>query len=94
MIDAVKSGEFDIRSFVEKNIPGNIITFLYPHPVATGFELDDFNFRRSDFLHFLNYLRSYDYEMFLNFIYSTRNSSTFKYTGLRERKKIFNIDCN
>lgn len=94
VIDAVKTGKFDIRAFVDENIPGNIITFLYPHPIATGHALHDFNFKRSDFLHFLNYLRSYNYEMFLNFIYSTRNSSTFKYTGLRERKKIFNIDCN
>lgn len=82
-----KAGKFNTKSFISENFPGNKLAFLYPHPINTGRHLDDFNFNRRDFLSFVKYLKDNDYECYLNFINSTKNSGTFKYTGLREKNK-------
>lgn len=87
LIDMWKSGEFDVNKFIDENFPGNRIAFLYPHPINTKKKLNDFNFKRKDFLDFIQYLKSENYEAYLNFINSTKNSGTFKYTGLREKNK-------
>ena len=86
LINMWKEGTFEPNKFIEKNIPGNILTFLYPHPIYTGKVLTDFNFSRKDFLKFMKYLKSENYEIYYNFLQSTKNSCSFKYTGLRDRK--------
>lgn len=85
VINFIRSGEFDINRFLNNDIPGSQLSFLYPHEIHTGIHLDDFKFSRKDFLWFLNYLRAVNYRTYLNFVYSTKNSSTFKYSGLKER---------
>lgn len=85
LIDRWKKGEFDVASFIQSTIPGCSLAFLYPHPIHTGKKLDDFQFKRSDFLAFVSYLKANHYETYLNFINSTKNSGTFKYTGLRDK---------
>lgn len=81
LIDMVKNGEFSITEFLDKEIPGNTLTFLYPHPVNTGLDLSDFNFKRSDFLNFMLYLSQNYPLIYKNFCTSTHNSAIFKYTG-------------
>lgn len=87
VINEWKEGRFEVNKFIEETIPGNIISFLYPHPIKTGFELDDFNFKRKDFLNFVKYLKTECYEIYYNFLQSTKNSCTFKYTGLQDRER-------
>lgn len=86
LINLWKNNTFDVNRFIIENIPGNILTFLYPHPIKTGYKLNDFNFSRSDFLAFMNYLKKENYEIYFNFLQSTKNSCTFKYTGLQDRE--------
>lgn len=85
VIDEWKKGNFDVNRFMEEEIKGNQLCFLYPHPIETGIKLDDFNFKRKDFLDFMQYLKSVNYEVYLSFLQSTKNSCTFKYTGVKER---------
>lgn len=80
-----KEGKFKINEFIEENIPGNILSFLYPHPIKTGFELEDFNFSRTDLIPFLLYLKKENPETYYSFLQSTKNSAVFKYTGLQTR---------
>lgn len=87
VIDMWKAGTFDVVRWEQENIPGNLLTFLYPHPIHIGTEPADFRFKRTDFLQFMQYLRSSTYEHFVNFVHSTVNSERFKYTGLEERRK-------
>lgn len=86
LIDLWKDNKFTVSEFENKYIPGNVLTFLYPHPIHTGLNLTDFNFNRPDFLRFLNYLKESNYSTYLSFLHSTKNSCKFKYTGLRDRK--------
>lgn len=86
VIDLWKEGRFDVNEFIEKEIPGNQLCFLYPHPIETGLHLDDFNFKRKDFLEFMQYLKSSNYTVYMSFLQSTKNSCTFKYTGVQNRK--------
>jgi hypothetical protein len=58
----------------------------------TGYKLDDFYFNRHDFLLFLRFLRNNYYNIYCSFVLSTKNSSIFKYTGLKNRNSISNID--
>lgn len=90
VINQWKEGKFDVNEFMEKEIPGNQLCFLYPHPIETGFKLNDFNFKRKDFLEFMQYLKSANYDVYLSFLQSTKNSCTFKYTGLKDR----GLDCS
>ena len=85
LINLWKAHLFDVNEFIEYTIPGCSLAFLYPHPVHTGKNLPDFQFNRADFLQFVQYLKSANYEVYLNFINSTKNSGTFKYTGLRDK---------
>jgi hypothetical protein len=86
VIDMWKEGKFDVNKFINENIPGNVISFLYPHPIKSGFSLEDFNFKRKDFLNFIKYLKTECYDIYYNFLQSTKNSCTFKYTGLQNRE--------
>lgn len=85
LINEWKAGKFDINTFVAENIPGNQISFLYPHPIHSGFTLPDFNFNRKDFLQFMRYLKTNANETYFAFLHSTKNSCRFKYTGLKNR---------
>ncbi len=86
VINQWKEGKFDVNGFIEKEIPGNIISFLYPHPIMTGKTLPDFNFKRKDFLQFIQYLKKDCPTIYYNFLQSTKNSCIFKWTGLQDRK--------
>lgn len=85
VINEWKEKRFDVNEFMEKEIPGNYLTFLYPHPIMTGIKLNDFNFNRKDFLKFMQYLKTECYPIYYSFLQSTKNSCTFKYTGLKDR---------
>lgn len=87
VIDSVFNGTWDMKAFLEKDIPGNTLCFLYPHPIHTGKILPDFQFRRNDFLKFVLYLRDNFPIIFLSFVASTHNSGIFKYTGWRDKTK-------
>lgn len=86
LINLWKDGKFDVNEFMEKEIPGNQLCLLYPHPIKTGISLPDFNFSRTDLLEFLQYLRNANYEVYISFLHSTKNSCSFKYTGLKDRQ--------
>lgn len=85
VIDLWKARLFDVNDFLKNTIPGCQLAFLYPHPVHTGKVLPDFQFKRADFLHFVSYLKQEAYETYYLFVNSTKNSGTFKYTGLVDR---------
>ena len=57
VIDRIKDGSFNIEKFVNEIVPGNTLTFLYPHPIKTGIEIKDFNFKRNDLIWILKYLK-------------------------------------
>ena len=91
LINRWKFGNFDVNEFIEKNIPGNNLCFLYPHPIYRGNRnLKDFYFNRKDFINFFEYLKRENYDVFLSFINSTKNSAIFKYTGYTSYSDKFN----
>ena len=85
VINLWKEGKFDVNKFIKEEIPDNQLCFLYPHPIKTGIKLDDFNFNRKDFLKFIQYLKEANYNVYVSFLHSTKNSCTFKWTGLKDR---------
>lgn len=85
VINLWKDNKFDVNEFIETQIPGNKLAFLYPHPIKTGMILDDFNFKRADLFDFLKYLKKANIEVYYSFLQSTKNSCSFKYTGLKSR---------
>ena len=87
VINLWKQGLFDVNKFQQQYIPGNRLVFLYPHPIKTGIDLKDFNFNRKDFLQFLQYLKTECDNTYQSFLLSTKNSCTFKYTGLKDRAR-------
>ena len=86
VINEWKEGRFDVNNWIKENIPGNSLCFLYPHPIKTGIKLNDFNFNRKDFLKFISYLQNTNLKTYTSFVQSVKNSSTFKYTGLKDRE--------
>lgn len=84
LINLWKKKEFNVNTFIEEKIPGNILAFLYPHPIHTGYKLRDFNFNRKDFLMFINDLKLVNPDIYNGFLHSVKNSATFKYTMLQE----------
>lgn len=82
LIDKFNSGEFSIEKWQNEIAPGSILEFLYPHKIHTGCVLEDFNFKRNDFIRFMRKLHQENPENFYNFVSSVRHSSVFKYTGL------------
>lgn len=85
VIDAVKNGTFNIQKFLDEDIPGNMLCFLYPHKVHTGKVLEDFHFKRKDLIEFLLYLNKNFPNIFYSFVESTRNSSVYKWTGYNDK---------
>ena len=92
LIGLIKAGKFDLNRFVEEDICGNTLTFLYPHPIHTGKTLDDFFFTRKDFLWFLQHLKTANPQVYSNTVYSTKNSGIFKYTGFKHKDNIDRYD--
>ena len=88
VIDMWKRGEFDVNKFIDEHIPGNTLCFLYPHPIETGLNLTDFNFKRRDLFDFLKYLKEANYFVYVSFMLSTMNSCSYKYTGLKNRTSL------
>ena len=86
IIDLAKSRQFNVNDVIENELSGNILTFLYPHPIHTGKILNDFFFTRSDFLWFLSQLKNDNYHVYLNTIFSIKNSAVFKYTGYKHKE--------
>jgi len=84
LIDMILNGIFKIEEFENSIVPGNVLAFLYPHPIATGIKLDDFNFKRESLLEVCKFLRENYSKNFEAFVSSVINSSRFKYTGLLE----------
>ncbi len=83
VIDSVFNNSWNIESFIKNEIPGNQLVFLYPHPIRSNdLNLPDFFFKRDSFLKFLLFLEKKYPDIHLNTILSTKNSGTFKYTGL------------
>lgn len=85
IINLIKNNKLDLNELIETDLSGNMLTFLYPHPIRTGKNLDDFFFTRKDFLWFLSYLKNKNYQVYLNTIYSIKNSAIFKYTGYKHK---------
>lgn len=85
VINLWKRGEFKYNEFVKENFDGCRLTFLYPHKIHTKAKVEDFFFSRKDFLQFLRYLKDTNHEAYINFIHSTKNSGTFKYTGMVDK---------
>lgn len=77
--------------FINSTLPGNMISFLYPHPIHRGNNesgaknLPNFNFSRSSFLKFLRLVKEEEPRVFESFYYSTNNSAIFKYTMLHNK---------
>ncbi len=92
VINLVKEGKFDINKFLEEEIPGNDLSFLYPHEINTGKKLTDFFFSRKDLLWFVLWLKNNNYRVYQHFMYSTRNSGTFKYTGYKYKNEFGTVD--
>ena len=88
VLDAIKAKTWSIEHFLNNEIPGNMLCFLYPHPIHTGKLLDDFYLKRRDLLEFLLYLRENHPKIYASFVFSTRNSGEFKYTGLIDKSFI------
>lgn len=84
LIDMILNDIFKIEEFENSVVPGNVLAFLYPHPIATGIKLDDFNFKRESLLEVCKFLRENYSRNFEAFVSSVINSSRFKYTGLLE----------
>lgn len=84
LINMILNGIFKIEEFENSIVPGNVLAFLYPHPIATGIKLDDFNFKRESLLEVCKFLRENYSRNFEAFVSSVINSSRFKYTGLLE----------
>lgn len=85
LINEFNNGNIEFNSFKDNVINGNNLCLLYPHKVRTGKVLNDFFFKRKDFINFLRTLQSKYPEMFENFMFSIYNSSKFKYSGYYHR---------
>lgn len=86
VINLCREGKWSPNYFETEEIPGTILSFLYPHPIFDGHEtadktLPDFNFNRKDLLWFVNWLKNHNERCYHSFMSSTRNSGVYKYTG-------------
>ena len=86
VINLCREGIWSPNYFEKEEIPGTILSFLYPHKIWDGSKtetktLKDFNFTRADFLWFMQWLKGHNERCYHSFVSSTKNSSTYKYTG-------------
>lgn len=85
IIEDVLYKGYDFNKFLKEDIKGCNFCFLYPHPISTGKVLNDFFFKRDDFLNFCIYIKSNFPEVWINMYRSTHNSGIYKYTGLIDK---------
>lgn len=83
VIDKCLAGE-DVIESVYRDMPGNQVCLLYPHPIFTGKTLDDFFFSRSSLFQFLHWLKEKHAHEYMSFMLSTKNSAVYKWTGLKD----------
>lgn len=89
LIDAHLNKNFDIFKLQKELFPNSYLSFLYPHKINTGKKLDDFFFKRSSLMKFVQWLKSNGHNDSLQqFLQSVINSSQFKYSGLFIRDDI------
>lgn len=86
VINLCREGKWSPNYFEKEEIPGTILSFLYPHKIWDGSKtttktLPDFNFNRSDLLWFVEWLKNHNPNCYASFISSTHHSGTYKYTG-------------
>ena len=86
VINLCREGIWSPNFFETEEIPGTILSFLYPHPIWDGSKtetktLEDFNFTRADLLWFMSWLKNHNERCYHSFISSTKHSGTYKYTG-------------
>ena len=87
LIDDILSKKFDFKDFIENELKGCNFCFLYPHPIHSGFTLNDFFFKREDFLKFCIYLKENFPQIYSNMYSSTNASAIYKYTGMHNKNK-------
>lgn len=85
-INAVFDKTFSISDFESNVIPGNQLTFLYPHPInpvliTKDNPMTDFQFDRKSFFKFMTYLKNNFPRKYDNFYLSVENSGVLKKTG-------------
>lgn len=85
VIDNIKAKDFNFEKFIAQDIKGCNFCFLYPHPIQTGNILDDFFFKRKDFIEFCIFLKKNFEEVWLNMFRSTQASAVYKWTGLIDK---------
>lgn len=86
VIDLCRAGKWSPNYFENEEIPGTILSFLYPHPIYNGFEkaskkLPDFQFKRKDLFWFVRWLKEHNERCYYSFLSSTHQSGIYKYTG-------------
>ena len=92
VVDMINEGWLP-KDLIDERLPGNQLTFLYPHPICRGNgftgaqNLEGFNFTRPTFLKAIARLKKDDYKTYESFYWSTHNSATYKYTMLYEKKE-------
>ena len=85
LINLYNNKEFEFNDFISNTINNNRFFLLYPHKIRTGKVLNDFFFKRNDFLNFIIEINNRYPEMADNFFSSVINSSKFKYSGYLDR---------
>lgn len=85
IIEDILYNGYDFDKFLSEDIKGCNFCFLYPHPIHSGNVLDDFFFKREDFIKFCIYIKGNYPDIWCNMYRSTHNSSVYKYTGLIDK---------
>lgn len=86
VINLCKAGTWSPNYFETEEIPGTILSFLYPHPIFDGCDkpdkrLPDFQFKRKDLFWFIRWLKDHNERCYYSFLSSTQHSGIYKYTG-------------
>lgn len=86
VINLCREGKWSPNYFETQEIPGTILSFLYPHKIWDGSKdtpktLPDFNFKRADLLWFVEWLKQHNPNCYDSFMSSTYHSGIYKYTG-------------
>lgn len=97
VINLCKEGKWSPNYFENEEIPGTMLSFLYPHPIYDGNQdtvktLPDFQFTRADLLWFVRWLRKHNDHCYQSFISSTRNSGIYKFTGRYHKEDDSRLD--
>ena len=85
LIEDIMAKRFDFQKFLNEDIKDCNFCFLYPHPIHSGYILNDFFFKRNDFINFCLYLKQNFSTIWRNVYLSTNASGIYKYTGRRDK---------